>query len=182
MERLKGILTTISTHRIFVPALIAAMALTIGLLLAFEHTRTVLKVRGPYLAVITAIVIFPIYAFRFFDPHEDSRPISCYFVVVSLYYIFLGSPDFVNFLRHVLFERVPPGAIKQLLFGVVAFAGLAGGLHYALKIWLPAVEGERRFLSISGIKFVVYAILHVIYLNLFVAIAREKFGISSMFS
>lgn len=182
MERLKGILTTITTHRIFVPALIAAMALTIGLLIAFEHSRNVLKVRGPYIAVLLAIIIFPVFAFRFFDPHEDSRPISCYFVVASLYYILLGSPDFVAFLRHLLFERLPPGAIKQLLYGIAAFTGLAGGVHYVLKLWFPAAEGEERFLAVTVVKFVVYAILHIIYLNLFVAIVRDKFGINSMFS
>jgi hypothetical protein len=77
---------------------------------------------------------------------------------------------------------MPPGTIKQLLFGLAAFGALAGGLHYALRIWLPDVDSGKRFLAISGLKFFVYALLHVIYLNLFVAIAREKFGITTVFS
>jgi hypothetical protein len=162
--------------------MIGIIALALGLIFAFEHSRNLIKVRGPYLLVLTAIMVFPLFAFRFFDPHEDARPISGYFVLVALYFILLGAPDFVVFLRMLIFERLPAGSLKQLLFGVAAFAGLAGGLHFALKIWMPETDIRGRFLAISIVKFSTYAILHVIYLNLFVAIAREKFGIMVVFS
>ncbi len=182
MDRLRTIVGQVTTHRAFMPVAITVIALTLGVLFAFEHSRNLLKVRGPYLLILAAIITFPVFAFRFFDPHEDSRPIGSYFVLVAIYYIMLGSPDFVAFFRMVLFERMPPGTIKQLLFGLAAFGALAGGLHYALRIWLPDVDSGKRFLAISGLKFFVYALLHVIYLNLFVAIAREKFGITTVFS
>ncbi len=171
----------ITSHRLFVPALVAAIAMVLGVLIAVEHTRNIVKVRGPYLMVLLAIIIFPIFAFRFFDPHEDSMPIAGYFVLVSVYYITLGSPDFVVFLRMLLIERLAPGSIKQLILGITAFAGLAGGLHYALKLWLPAEEPSGRFLAVPVGKFFSYAILHVFYLNLGVAIARERFGITTIF-
>jgi len=182
MERLRGIISSVTAHRAFMPALVAVIALTLGLLFAFEHSRNLLKVRGPYLVVLAIIMVFPVFAFRFFDPHEDSRPIGGYFILASLYYILLGSPDFVAFLRMLLFERMPPGSVKQLLLGIAAFAAVAGVLHYAVKLWAPAVNSEKRFLAVSAVKFFVYALLHVIYLNLFVAIAREKFGILTVFS
>lgn len=182
MERLRGLISSVTAHRAFMPALVAVVALTLGLLFAFEHSRNLLKVRGPYLVVLAVIMAFPVFAFRFFDPHEDSRPISAYFIFAALYYILLGSPDFVAFLRMVLFERMPPGSVKQLLLGIAAFAGVAGVLHYAVRLWVPTVNSEKPFLAISAVKFTVYALLHVIYLNLFVAIAREKFGITSVLS
>lgn len=181
MQNLRDIFHRVTSHRIFLPAVIAAVALIIGMLLAFELTRNIIKVRGPYLMVLLAIIITPIFAFRFFDPHEDARPIGIYFVVVSLYFILLGSPDFVVFLRMLLVERLAPGAIKHLILGITAFAGLAGGLHYALKLWLPAEEPQGRFLSVSPFKFAVYAVLQIFYLNLAVAIARERFGITTIF-
>lgn len=182
MERLKRIISSVTAHRAFMPALVAVIALTLGLLFAFEHSRNLLKVRGPYLVVLAIIMLFPVFAFRFFDPHEDSRPIGAYFIFAALYYILLGSPDFVAFLRMLLFERMPPGSVRQLLLGIAAFAAVAGVLHYAVKLWAPAVNPENRFLAVSVVKFFVYALLHVIYLNLFVAIAREKFGILTVFS
>jgi hypothetical protein len=182
MNRLREMIGRVIKHRVFMPVFITTVALVLGVLFAFEHSRNLLKVRGPYLLILAAIITFPVFAFRFFDPHEDSRPISGYFVLVAVYYIVLGSPDFVSFLRMVLFERMPPGTVKQLIFGVSAFAALAGGLHYALTILLPETDAKQKFLAISALKFSVYALLHVIYLNLFVAIAREKFGITTVFS
>lgn len=181
-QSLKELARSIVTHRAFVPALIGIVAVALGLVFAFEHSRNLVKVRGPYLVVLAAIIAFPVFAFRFFDPHEDARPIAGYFILVALYYILLGAPDFVVFFRMLLFERMPPGAVSQLLFGVAAFAALAGGLHYAMRIWTPLGEPPQKFLAISFVKFIVYAVLHVIYLNLFVAIAREKFGIMTIFS
>lgn len=182
MEKLRGIVTAVTRHRAFLPVLVAVVALTLGILFAFEHSRNLLKVRGPYLVVLGAILIFPIFAFRFFDPHENYRPVSFYFILVGIYYVLLGSPDFVAFLRIVIFERMPPGTLKQLAFGVVAFGALAGGIHYAVKLFSAGEQPGGRFLAVSFVKFFVYAILHVVYLNLFVAIAREKFGILVVFS
>ncbi len=73
MQNLRDIFHRVTSHRIFLPALIAAVALVIGMLLAFELTRNIIKVRGPYLMVLLAIIITPIFAFRFFDPHEVWR-------------------------------------------------------------------------------------------------------------
>lgn len=181
MQNLRDMIGRITGHRAFLPAAIGAIALALGVLLAFELTRNIIKVRGPYLMVLLAIIITPIFAFRFFDPHEDSRPISIYFVVVSFYYILLGSPDLVIFLRMLLIERLAPGAIKNLVLGLMAFSALAGTLHYALKLWLPAEEPQGRFLSVPPLKFAVYAFLQIFYLNLAVAIARERFGITTIF-
>lgn len=178
---MKELLKKITSHRVFIPAVIAAIAILLGALLAVEHTRNIVKVRGPYLMVLLAIIVFPIFAFRFFDPHEDSTPISAYFVLVSVYFISLGSPDFVLFLRMLLIERLAPGSFKQLILGITAFAGLAGCLHYALKLWLPTEEPNGKFLAIFFSKFLAYAVLHVFYLNLAVAIARERFGITTIF-
>lgn len=180
MKRVREIWSTVSAHRIFVPAVVAALALALGLLLAFAHTRNIIKVRGPYLAVLTAISVFPVFAFRFFDPHEDSRPITLYFLISALYFISLGAPDLVAFLRGLLFERVTGTGIRHLVFGLLALAASAGGLHYGLKIWSQGENKPGTFLAISPAKFAVYALLQIIYLNLFVAIARDKFGISSL--
>ncbi|MBN8220751.1 MAG: hypothetical protein J0L53_07485 [Spirochaetes bacterium] len=182
MEKLRGIVTAVTGHRAFFPALVAVVALTLGILFAFEHSRNLLKVRGPYLVVLGAILVFPIFAFRFFDPHENPRPIGWYFILVGVYYVLLGSPDFVAFLRMLIFERMPPGTIKQLAFGVVAFGALGGGIHYMMKLFSTSEQPAGRFLAVSFVKFLVYAVLHVVYLNLFIAIAREKFGILTVFS
>lgn len=182
MERLRGIVTAVAKHRAFLPAFVAVLALVIGILFAFEHSRNLMKVRGPYLLVLGVILVFPVFAFRFFDPHEDSRPISVYFILVGIYFIILGSPDFVSFFRMLLFERMPPGTIKQIVFGLAAFAALAGLIHYFVKLWLQDINLSKGLLAISFLKFLVYALLHVIYMNLFVAIAREKFGITTVFS
>lgn len=179
---MKEILRKITAHRIFVPALVGAVALTLGLLLAFGHTRNIIKIRGPYLAVLTVISVFPVFAFRFFDPHENSRPITLYFLVSAVYFISLGAPDLVAFLRAILFERVTGEMVKRLLFGFTALGACAGGVHYGLKIWTDMENRPGAFLAISPVKFAVYAILQIIYLNLFVAIARDRFGISSLFS
>ncbi|AFM12760.1 hypothetical protein [Turneriella parva] len=182
MQNLRDIFNRVTGHRAFLPAAVGVVALAIGMLLAFELTRNIIKVRGPYLMVLVAIMITPIFAFRFFDPHEDSRPISIYFVVVAFYYILLGSPDLVVFLRMLIIERLAPGAIKNLVLGFMAFSGLAGMLHYALKLWLPSDEPQGKFLSVPPLKFAVYALLQIFYLNLAVTIARERFGITTIFS
>lgn len=181
MQRIRDILRTVSAHRIFVPAVIAVVAILLGLIFAFEHTRNIVKVRGPYLAVLMAIMAFPVFAFRFFDPHEDSRPISAYFLLAACYFILLGSPDFVGFLRMVLFERLAPGAIKQLVLGMLALGACSGGVHYGLRLVTEIENQPGRFLAISPVKFAVYAVLQIVYLNLFVAIARDKFGITTIF-
>ncbi|GAB4421948.1 MAG: hypothetical protein OHK0011_00120 [Turneriella sp.] len=178
---MKEILQKITSHRIFLPAVIAVIALAVGLVLAFEHTRNIVKVRAPYLAVLTVISVFPVFAFRFFDPHENSRPITLYFLVSALYFISLGSPDPVAFLRAILFERVTGELLKRLLLGFAALGACAGGLHYGLKIWTDMENRPGTFLAISPVKFLVYAILQIIYLNLFVAIVRDRFGISTLF-
>lgn len=178
---MKEILRKITAHRIFVPALVASITLTLGVLLSFGHTRHIIKIRGPYLAVLTLISVCPVFAFRFFDPHENSRPITLYFLVSAVYFISLGSPDVVAFLRAVLFERVTGEMVKRLLFGFTALVSCAGALHYALKIWTDMESKPGTLLAISPVKFAVYALLQIIYLNLFVAIARDRFGISSLF-
>ncbi|HMV35602.1 MAG: hypothetical protein U1F40_11395 [Turneriella sp.] len=178
---MKETLRKVTSHRIFVPALVGAVALILGLLLAFEHTRNIIKIRGPYLAVLTLISVFPVFAFRFFDPHENSGPITLYFLVSAVYFISLGAPDFVAFLRAILFERVTGEAVKRLLFGFTALGACAGGVHYGLRIWTDKENRPGTFLAISPVKFAVYGILQIIYLNLFVAIARDKFGINTLF-
>ena len=57
MEKLRGIVTAVTGHRAFFPALVAIVALTLGILFAFEHSRNLLKVRGPYLVVLGAILV-----------------------------------------------------------------------------------------------------------------------------
>jgi hypothetical protein len=94
----------------------------------------------------------------------------------------MGAPDLVAFLRAVLFERVTGEALKRLLFGFTALGACAGGLHFALKLWTDWENPPSTFLAIAPVKFATYAILQIIYLNLFVAIARDKFGISTLFS
>jgi len=168
------VIKRITSHRIFIPALIAAIALTLGLLFAFEHSRNLVKVRGPYLIVLAVIISFPAFAFRFFDPHEDPRPMSVYLVLSALYYIMLGSPDLVLFFRMLLIEKLAPGATKQIALGFAAFAAIAGSVHFAYKIR----SEHEGFLRVVWFKFAAYAVLQVVYLNLFVAIAREKFGIT----
>lgn len=166
------------SHPVFLPALVGSLALIVGLLFAFEHSRNLIKVRGPYLLVLAVIISFPIFAFKFFDPHEDPRAISVYFVAAGIYYIMLGSPDLVIFFRMLIIEKLPRGAMKHLILGLSALGAIAGATHYAFRI----NEEHEGFLRIPWFKFSVYAILQVIYLNLFVAIAREKFGISTVLS
>lgn len=182
MQRIREIWQRVSTHRVFAPALVAAIMLLLGLLLAFSHTRNVLKIRGPYLAVLTVISVFPIFAFRFFDPHENSQPITVYFLVTAVYFIVMDSPDVVAFLRLLLFERVTSEAIKRLIFGFIALVASAGGVHYAMRLWFATTNSRGTFLEISPIKFAIYAVLQIIYLNFFIAIARDKFGIRSLFN
>ncbi|MBV6492225.1 MAG: hypothetical protein LDLANPLL_00218 [Turneriella sp.] len=180
MQRLRSILSVWVRHRAFIPIVVACIALALGVLLSMEHTRNILKIRGPYLLVLAAIIVFPVFAFRFFDPQENARPISIFFVLSALYYIYMGAPDAVAFFRLFLFERMPPGTTRNLLYGVAAYFSLAGILHYILKV--EREEDEKlRILDVSIIKFLVYAILHIVYINLFVTIAREKFGISTVF-
>lgn len=163
------------------PALVGAVALALGLLLAFAPTRNIIKIRGPYLAVLTVISVFPVFAFRFFDPHENSRPITLYFLISAVYFISLGAPDLVAFLRAILFERITGEEVKRLLFGFTALGACAGGVHYALKLWTDMENRPGTFLAIAPVKFAVYAILQIIHLNLFVAIARDRFGINTLF-
>ncbi|HRP69893.1 MAG TPA: hypothetical protein PLY93_10215 [Turneriella sp.] len=185
MQKLREIAQAVIAHRAFIPALIALAALAIGALLAVEHTRNILKIRGPYLIVLTAIILFPLFAFRFFDPHEKARPISIFFVLSGVYFIYMTSPDIVEYFRMLLFERMPPGTTRQLIFGFTAYISLAGALHYLLKPTNNENTSETttktHILDVPIIKFIIYAVLHIIYLNLFVTIAREKFGITTMF-
>lgn len=155
--------------------------LVLGLLLAFSHTRSIIKVRGPYLAVLTVISVFPVFAFRFFDPHENARPITVYFLLAAVYFILMDNPDVVAFLRLLIFERASAQTIKGLIFGFVALVACAGGVHYAVRLWASGESRPGTFLAISPVKFAVYAILQIVYLNLFVAIARDKFGVQSLF-
>ena len=182
MSQIREIWQRGSSHRIFIPVLVGAVALTLGSLLAFEHTRNLIKVRGPYLVVLMVIATFPIFAFRFFDPHEDARPITGYFLISAFYYIMLGSPDFVAFLRMLILERLPPGSLKQLLLGVVALAACAGTVHYVLRLWSKLDDTAGRFLAISIPKFAAYAVLHILYLNYLVPFVRMRFGILTIFS
>lgn len=177
MKRARDIWQSITAHRLFVPALIACAALTLGILLAMEHTRDIIKVRGPYLTVLLVIVFFPIFAFRFFDPHENPRPMGAYFILSGFYFILMDSPNFIEFFRALLFDRVPPGGVKTLFYGAAALAAIASLIHFSLKPETGEGFTGRTLLRISPVKFVVYAILQIIYLNLFIAIAREKFGI-----
>lgn len=181
MEKLRALFEQVSTHRIFVPVMVAAIAVVLGAFLAFEHTRNIIKIRGPYFVVLMVIMTFPIFAFRFFDPHEDARPISAYFLIAALYYILLGSPDFVVFFRMLLLEKLQPGALKQLLLGVVALAACAGAVHYVLRLWSKLDDVSGRLLAISWPKFLVYALLHILYLNYLVPFVRIRFGILTGF-
>jgi hypothetical protein len=180
MDRLREIYLAITRHRAFAPVLIGVLAITFGLVLGFEHSRNLVKVRAPYLVVLGGVTIAPIFAFRFFDPHEPWRPISYYFIIASIYFIALGSPDAIGFLAKLLRSRVTGTAIKQLILGFFAFGAIAGTLHFALNLFLPPKEDETRapFLSISVVKFLVYAILHLVYINLAVAMVRQQFGMS----
>ncbi len=182
MSQIREIWQRVSSHRIFIPVVVAVIALTLGSLLAFEHTRNLIKVRGPYLVVLMVIATFPIFAFRFFDPHEDARPIAGYFLVAAVYYIMLGSPDFVAFFRMLILERLPPGSLKQLLLGVVALGACAGVVHYVLRLWSKLDDPAGRFLAISVPKFAAYAVLHILYLNYLVPFVRIRFGILTIFS
>ncbi|MFO1525394.1 MAG: hypothetical protein U1F16_05410 [Turneriella sp.] len=177
MQRIRDIWQKVSAHRVFVPAAVGVVALTLGILLAFEHTRNIIRIRGVYLLVLLIVLTFPVFAFRFFDPHEDSRPIAAYFLIAGFYFIMLGAPDFFSFLRMLIFERLPSGALKQLLFGIIALSACAGALHYALRLWAAEAEGPRRFLLISFPKFLAYALLHILYLNYLLPFVRGRFGI-----
>lgn len=182
MQRVREIVRAAVRHRAFVPVVIAVVAITIGALFAIEHTRNILKIRGPYVLLLGVVVGFPIFAFRFFEPHEDARPMSAYFIATALYYIFLGAPNVLHILSLAIFERIPPGGVKQTLLGLAAFVGIAGTLHFVLRLWWPAEEPERRFMGVSLRKFFVYALLHVFYLNIFISLVRRKFGMFTVLS
>jgi hypothetical protein len=183
MERIRGLFTAVTKHRAFIPTVVAAIALILGTLLAFEHSRNLVKVRGPYLVVLGAILIFPVFAFRFFDPHEDSRPITGYFIVAGIYYILLGGPNLVTGFDALLRAQLTSGTIKQLAFGVTALAAIAGMIQYAIKFSDDTtLQNGRGLLTISVGKFLIYAFIHMVYINATVMLVREKFGITTVFS
>lgn len=182
MQYLRRFWLKLSSHRLFLPAVVFVLALALGLLLSFPYTRNLIRVRGPYLAMLSAIAIFPVFTFRFFEPHDDPVPISWYFVLAAVYYINVGSPELVGYLRNVFFGHVPMAAFFSLLLGFVAVAAIAGALHFAFAIYRDKDSPQGTFLAISPVKFGIYALLQVLYLNLFVALVRDKFGISGIFS
>lgn len=160
--------------------LVAIVALTLGSLLVFEHTRNLVKVRGPYLMVLMVIGTFPIFAFRS-DPHEDARPITGYFLVAAFYYIMLGSPDFVAFFRMLILERLPPGSVKTTA------ARHRGARRLRRRSALRAATVVKKlndFRTLSAIRFPVCRVRWRLdlYLNYLIPFVRMRFGILTIFS